>query len=541
MSLRIFGREPSVEDWRCVGRWHYAAAWLADDLATARAFVRARLGGAAEIATTAAMGAGRGDADRFLLVSALARLPEAIHEGGGSLGTVAERAIEETALALYEEGAALRGATKRERAAFAPRFSLESFDAAMHEVGIDRHVVLRELAAQLDEALLETKADAPCLRTMRLFLAATLCLDSADVGGAFERAPTGWGEDRVAALACLLTADLALTARRSAAYEAAWASAVRVSTDGLSRILAALTSGAAQANNVVAAIGEDPWALVLALAMTTQPEHASALLDWGVLAQGERRARAAKSVALWAQQTMRIEDMERRMSIEIAASVEDRQGHETLAVGGLDLFGLWNAIRVTEEARAALTLATESSLAAEAGRRRDAVKKAKTSLETVREAYESVLEAAKATHQRKVETEDASFEEKVGDGSGPQKGCVYGFGAGCSVVATYVVIGVIVGTGGMMGKIGPAVMAIAAVPVAAAIVVQVAYAIRRSAALAEAEGKRKAAMSELERARGIADREHGTALKDRRLHLEEVEESLGAFERLLASSLRTAA
>ena len=531
--LRLFGREPLVEDWRCVGRWAYAAAWVSEDRATAREVVRARLGGAAALATAAALAAGRGDTDRFVLVSAIARLKEAFGSSEGAFGTVAERAVDEAAGQLASDGNALRSATYRERAAFAPRFGLEGFAAAMLDVGPERNVQLREAARTLDEALLTARGACPALRTLRLFLHASLAFDTHDATVAVEAAPMVENGDPLVALGLWLSADLALAARRATAYEAAWSAAARVSGDALSRAVAGLSGGSMLSKGLGEALQDDPMALLLVLAMTSEGEHASALLDLGVHAQTTGRIAAEKEVKRWTAAAQRVDDLESKLGISILAPVEARAGHrEQGNVGGLDLFAVWRLARRAGEARVALREATSQSIAAESARRKEAARRAKATLERARQAYEEALDAARAGLEALPigPTVDARAEESA------QRGCVFGFGAGCSVIATYAVLGLVIGTGGLLGRIAPIVVAVAALPVLAAVVAQVAVAMRRAVATADAHRRRTAASKEYERARMDVEKDHAGRLAEMREALSEAEGSLRELLQRLAEN-----
>lgn len=531
--LRLFGREPAAEEWRCLGRWAYAAAWLAEDRIKARELVWARLGWAVEEATRAAMSAGRGDADRYALVSAIARLPEAIETRRGPLADAVERAVEQAAARLAQDGATLRGLTQREQAAMAPRFGLSAFSAALLDVGPDRQVMLRESLASLEEALLAIRGPCPALRTLRLFLQAALGKDGAStIDGGLSTSG-----DPVATLGLWLQADLALLARKAAAYGAAWASAAGIAGDPLSRTLAGLATGAMGTHKVVDALASDPWALLVALAMTTEPEHAAALLECGAQAQKTSRGKAARSVREWVGQADRANDLERRLGISVVAPYEFRQGHREMAqTANLDLFSAWSVADMAEEARDALRGAIQKGIETESVRRQEGVRQAKASLESVQRRYDLELEAA-----REKLTIDCGPVVVYEDDEGAQRGCVYGFGAGCGVMGTYIAAGLAIGTGGMMGRIAPLVIAIAALPVGAAIVVQIAYGLRRAAREAEASRRRSALTQEFERTRREAEKAHRAALAKGREGLEEAESELATFERQLGPALEIAA
>ena len=530
--LRLFGREPTVEDLRCVGRWSYAAAWLSEERSAARELVQARLSLATGAATTAAMAAGRGDAERFALVSAVARLSEAIEGGGGTLAAAADRAFDEAAGQLAQDGATLRAATFRERAAFAPRFGLEGFASAILDTGQDRHVMMREASATLEEALLGVRGPCPALRVLRLFLLATLAVESHDASATLAPAPSE-ERDPVATLGIWLTADLALAARRATAYETAWATAARTSGDAISKTIAGLTSGAMLSKGVVEAFVDDPWALPLTLAMTTEPQHASALLDCGVRAQAAQRAQAGKEVARWATQSMRVDDLEGSLGIDIVASRETREGHrEHETCGGLDLFSAWSVVRGAEEARSILRESVNRSVGVETSKRREAVRRAKNALQGLREAYEAAIEAARA--KAEVPLENAA--ELARTEAGAQRGCLFGFGAGCSVMAIYAAVGLVVGMGGVVGRVAPLVVGIAALPVVAAVAVQLAASLKKAAAAAERNRRKAAAAAEMERLRSIAERTHGGPMAQAREALEAAEASLVTLERRISAA-----
>jgi len=529
-----FGREPSVEDGRCIGRWAYAAAWLADDRPAARELAAARLGHAVEAAMQAAVGAGRGDAERFALVSALARLPESI-EGRGALGAAVGAAIDDMVARLTADGAALRTMTFKERVGFAPRFNIASFEAGLREVGPDRNVILREVAHALDEALAEVSSPCPALRTLRLFLRASLAADAQE--SALAEGVAG-GEEPLRTLAAWLSADMALLARRSAAYGTAWSVAARGGGDSFSRTVAGLTSGAMLSNSVVEALVEDPWALVMALAMTSQADHASALLDCGAQAQVSLRATAKARVAAWANQARKVGELEERLEIAVLAPYEVREGHADLAgASNLDLFAAWHAIRIADEARAALRAATERTIAAELGRHREAARLAKASLETVQRRYEALLEAERGDPAPDVRPELSTPAEDAN----AQKGCLMGLGAAAAVMVSYVALGIVLGTGGLVERIGPMVVALAALPAGAAVTVQVAHALRRSSRSTEANRQRLARAGRLEHARIVADREHGEGLAKAKEEVSQAEARLTDFEVLLRSDSRSAA
>lgn len=536
--LKLFGREPLAEDWRFVGRWAYGAAWLSQDRATARELIRFRLESTAEAATIAAMSAGPGEAGRYSLVSAIARLPEAIRGEGAYAGAV-ERAIDEAAEALVDDGKDLRDLTMEERVTYAPRFHLEGFEAAMHELGPDRHVLLREVASQLDDAVSTARGACLSLRALRLFLQSTLSMDSHETSTAFEAGVEDYG-DPVVRLGIWLLGDLALNAQRATRYEKAWSVAARVCGDPLSKTLAGLTSGSMATSDVASALFRDPWTLVTALAMTTDPQHASALLDCAVQAQTERRQVAARELARWAAKAKRIDDLENQAGLAVLTAYEDREGfRDCPPVGSIDLFNAWYWSSLAAESARTLAEAADRSTRLEMERRRSKVRLARASLDAAREAHEAMLEAAR----RRLEERLRRDREALGiqDGASAHRGCLYGFGAGCSVMATYAFISVVMGMGGLMGKIAPIVVAVAAMPVAAAIVAQMALALRRAAATAEAQRRREVAENEFEREKAAAERQTSATLTEGRHLLEEAEANLTEFERLVATETRPAA
>lgn len=535
--LRIFGREPVAEDWRNVGRWAYASAWLSEDAATARQLVRARLAGASALATAAAMAAGRGDAERFTLVSALARLSAAFETGEGALVDAAERTVEEMSAQLVRDGAALRAATSRERSALMPRFSLESFAAALLDVGQDRHVFLREAASSLDEAMTMVRGSCPALKTLSLFLHATLALDAQDASSMLEAAP-GADSGPIPVLALWLTADLALSARRARAFETAWSMAARASGDALSRALAGLASGAMVMKGVVDAFQEDPWALALALAMTSEPEHAGLLLDCGAQAQQAARIAAARAVERWAAQGSRIEELEEKLGLAVIASAEAREGYRELLGGGaLDLFSAWNVVRLAEECTSALRQAAERSVAAETTRRKEEVRRARIALEAARGGREAAIEGAR---EQAKSTEAPVQGPSEAAEQGAQRGCLFGLGAGAAVMATYVAVGLFAGPGGPIERIAPLVVGVAALPVIAGILSFVAVSARRASALAERTRQRDRASREFDRLKAAAEKAHNAAVEECRQALFDAEAQLNDFERQALPELKAA-
>ena len=513
-----------------MGRWAFAAAWVSEDRATARDVVRARLAGAADIATRAAMAAGRGDADRFVLVSAIARLKEAFEGGEGTLAEMAFRAMDEAAGQLVANGSALRSAVQRERAAFAPRFGLEGFAAAMLDAGSERNVLMREASRGLDEALLTARGPCPALRTLRLFLRASLAIDSNDPFAVPEGSTTAKGHDPVAVLGMWLAADLALASRRGSAYEAALRAAAKASGDALSRTISGLAAGERSSKGVAQALQADPVALLLALAMTTTAEHASALLDHGVQAQSLGRVEAGREVVRWGAEARRVDELEARLGVSVQAPGGARQGHRDHEnVGGLDLFAAWHAARTAQDACASLREGALRSVSAESKRRREAVRRAKAALDRAKRAYEAELEAGRGRLETAAPRPvvDERAEESA------QRGCVFGFGAGCSVLGTYAAVGVVIGTGGIVGRIAPIVVGVAAIPVATAIVIQVALSARRALAAAEANRRRTVASAEFERLRTTTARAHGGKMAILREALSAAEAEARDLERRL--------
>ena len=283
---------------------------------------------------------------------------------------------------------------------------------------------------------------------------------------------------------------------------------------------------------VVEAFVEDPWALPLALAMTVEPQHASALLDCGVQAQAALRAQAGKEIARWATQSMRVDDLESSLGIDIVVSPETRDGYrEYESCGGLDLFSAWSVVRGAEEARSILRESVDRSVRVETSKRREAVRRAKNALHSLREAYEAAIEAIRV--QAEVPLESVS--ELAQAEASAHQGCLFGFGAGCSVMATYAVVGMIAGTGGIVGRIAPLVVGIAALPIAAAITVQLAASMRKASVTAGINRRKAAASAEMERLRNIAERTHGGPMAQAREALEAAEASLATLERRISA------
>jgi len=534
----LFGREPQAEDWRYVGRWAYGAAWLAKDRLMARELVRSRLEKTAEAATASALSAGTGDKERHAVVSAIARIPEAIRGEGGFIGAV-ERAIDEGASALMAQGKDLREITADERIGFATRFHLEGFDAAMHEVGPDRHILLREVLAQLDEAVSVARGACLSLKALRLFLQSTLSMDSHEAPSIFEAGYPEYG-DPVTRLGTWLLADLALTAQRGTRYEKAWATAARTSGDPLSRILTGLSATATSRPEVVSAILADPWALVSALALTTQPAHASFLLDCAVEAQFEHRQFAAREVKRWKMKAHQVAELEQRASLVVLTSHEDREAHRDCpAVGNIDLFNAWYWSTAAGTATNNLSEASDRAIRLEMERRRAKVRTASSSVDAAKQSQEIATEAARQRLNERLRADREKFEQP--DGTAAHRGCMYGFSAGCSVMGTYALVGIVVGMEGLMGRIAPLVMAIAALPVGAAILAQLALAMRRASANAEAQRRRDAAEAEFERAKLAAERQMGAVFAEARRAQEEAEKELSEFERQVMPPMKSAA
>lgn len=445
-----------------------------------------------------------------------------------------ERAVHEAAAQLVADGTALRSAMFRERAAFAPRFGLEGFAAGMLDVGSERNVLLRQACRELEEVLLTARNPCPALRTLRLFLHASLALGSQDASAALEAPPSG-ANDPVSTLGIWLTADLALEARRAEAYEGAWSAAVRASGDALSRMVVGLASGAMISKSVAEALRTDPTALVLALAMTNEVEHASALLDSGVQAQALGRAHARKEVARWAAQAKRIDEIQARLGIAIVATTEMREGHRAYEnVGGIDLFSAWHVGRYAEDARVSIQECVARSLSEEKMKRIEAVRRAKAALEQAKGRYDAMIEAAR--RQRDGVSVGPVMDEQAEESA--HRGCLYGFGAGCSVIATYAVITIVLGVGGLVGRIAPIVVGIAAIPVGAAVAVQIAVAIRRAKATALAHRTRLAATAEFERVRAAAERTYRPTLAGLREKVEETEEEFRQLQARLGQGVQ---
>ncbi|RYG24249.1 hypothetical protein EON82_11440 [bacterium] len=536
--MKLFGREPSVEDWRYVGRWSYGSAWLAVDQATARDLVYARFLGTAEAAMAAAKNAGRGNGDRAALVNAIGRLPEALRTGKGPFASIVSAAIDEAVEQLLEEGQRLRKQTESERSLFAPRFHTDGFVGAMNEVGVHRVVLLKEVLGQLQDALALANEGCPALKAMALFLNSILGVDSHESTSTFECMEDKSGP--LARMGMWLVADVALTSRRAARYSKAWATSARSCGDPISKMVAGLTSGAMQSHHVAEAIYADPWALIVALAMTSEAEHASALLDYGVQAQQQHRSRAATEIRQWSAAVLRADELERKVGIAVLAPYEEREGcRECPMASDADLLTAWHWGATAELAAASLTRAIEQCVATELGRRAAAVRSAKTSVDGVRAARESMIEAAK--HEFEETLRHGSAAARLQNDAGAQKGCLFGMGAGCSVMGTYIAICVVAGTAGIVGKVAPLVVAIAALPMGAAIVVQVASSLRRSALNAEDAKRREAAKEKFERAKKAAEELTSAALEKGRRSLEEAETKLTSFEQQVGRSAKGAA
>lgn len=536
--LMLFGREPQADDWRYVGRWAYGAAWLAKDRLMARELVRSRLERTAEAATAAALSAGPGDKERHALVSAIARIPEAIRGEGAFVGAV-DRAIDEGAAVLLAEGKDLREITADERISYATRFHLEGFDTAMREVGPDRHILLREVLAQLDEAVSAARGSCLSLRALRLFLQSTLSMDSHEAPAIFEAGSEEYG-DPVVRMGIWLLADLALTAQRGPRYENAWAASSRASGDPLSKILAGLSSAARSRGEMTAAIVADPWALVSALALITEPAHASVLLDCAVEAQFERRQFAAREVKRWKARAHRVTELEQRAGLAVLTAHEDREGHrECPQVGTIDLFNAWYWATAASKATQVLAEASDRTVRLEMERRRAKVRMASASVDSARQTQEAAIEAARQRMNERLKQDREKFVQP--DGTAAHRGCMYGFSAGCGVMATYAFLGVVVGMEGLMGRIAPLVVAIAALPMGAAILAQLALAMKRAAANAEAQRRRESAEAEFERARLAAERQMGTVFVEARRIQEEAEKELAEFERQVTAPAKSAA
>jgi hypothetical protein len=535
--MKLFGREPSVEDWRFVGRWAYGSAWLAEDIDTARELVLARFIGTAEAATAAAMAAGRGDADRLALVSAIARLPEALRTGSGPYSPIVDRAIEEAVEQLLADGEYLRKRAEHERTMFAPRFHTDGFSGAMNEVGAHRGVLLREVLGQLQDALALSNESCPTLKSLALFLNSMLGVDSHETTSTFEGLEDKEGP--LARMGIWLVADVALASRRAARYSKAWAAAARTCGDPLSKTIAGLTTGAMQSNDVAGAILADPWALIVALAMTSQAEHASALLDYGVQAQREHRSRAAKEIRQWSATVLRADDLEKRTGIAVLAPYEEREGYrECPTMADADLLTAWHWGTRAAQADASLGKAIDHSVAQELGRRTTAVKNARASLDSVRATREAMIENAQHEYDESLRHRGTAAE--LQQDANAQRGCMFGMGAGCSVMATYMAVCVVLGTGGLMGKIAPLVVAIAALPVGAAVVVQVGSSLRRVAKSTEEVKRRELAKKKFELAKEAAHEATSAAQEKGRRLLEEAETKLASFERQVGPSAKGA-
>ena len=530
--LRLFGRTPTSEDLRCVGRWSYAATWIAEDRTTARDLVRARMTCAATFATSAATKSGKGDAERFALVNAIARLGGALMAGTGPLAAATERAVEESATALLRDGKTLRTATGREHAAIATIPFLDAFTAAMHDSGPERHVLFREVSSKLDEALIDSDGPFPALRTLRLYLRATLALDASETPDLDASATTQAGR-LFATLGAWLSGDLALASRRATAYQKAWSAAARCSGDALSRIVAGLASDAMLTKGVADAMAEDPWALPLALGMTSEPEHASVLLEFGAHVQTHLRRHAAEAVGRWAAEVVRLAEFEERLGVLTPVTTELREGHQEFAsCGSLDLFAVWHVARRAEEARTALRDAMDLCLATETSGRREAVRRAKETLQRLREAYENDLESARARAEEPLPPPDGLLAAEAS----ANRGCFVAVGSAFAVMAVYAVVSLTMGSNGIVGRLAPVVLGVAAIPGAASVVAQIAVSLRRSRASREASRRRSARAAQFKNSRAVAERSHAEALAKGRDALTLAEERLTALDRRAAGA-----
>ena len=534
--LRVFGRPPCPEDWCCVGRWSFAAAWLADDEPAARQLARARLTGACALATSAAIVAGRGDAERFTLVAALARLAASFDSKEGLLTTAADRAVDEMAPRLFHDGVALRSSVGRERAAFAPRFDLESFTKAMLEVGPERHVLLRDGYSSLESALASARGACPALRTLRLFLQATLTLEGTDASFQAERRQEG-EEEPFRVLRAWLAADLALSQRRVGAFTSAWSKAARESGDALSLALAAVSSGGMVSQGLAKALVEEPWALPLALATTSEPDHASMLLDFGEQAQKASRVLAMQEIAAWRDQASAVEELENALGIAVIASANAREGfHDLEKSPGQDLFTAWLQVRLSREGTNALRQSVQRSTANEAERLMEEVREAEAKIEAVRQRYEAKAALARA----QVDAITPSPEGwEVSEGRG-QKGCLLGLGAGASVIATYVLVGFLTGAGRTFERIAPLIVSVAAVPVSVGILAYVATVASRTWSLSQRTRQSGQSRNDFERVFESLSAEYTSALENAQRVFQEASTSRVLFEQQ-SSTLKNAA
>ena len=528
--LRLFGRPPMPEDWRAVGRWSYAAAWLAEDRAVACDLARARYAGACAPAISAALGAGRSAGERFALVSALARAQAAFEDGRGPLGAAAQRAVGIEAERLVRQGATLRSALLGERAAFASRWSMEPFVAAMLDTGQERHVLLREAAAGLEDALLGIRSGVPALRCLRSFLQATLASDGVASSAAIHIPLNGEADEASVSLARLLATDLALLSRKGAAYASAWAEVANASGDALAVTMAGLASGRLPSEEAVAALRDDPFALLLALAVTVEPPHANALLETAALSQTIARKEAERRHEQLRKEIRLTDSLERDLETSVAGVTDIRIVSAEWEEGGRnDLFVSWEQSRAASEAIERLRSARARSVELRRVELEEDARKAA-------EGLDAALQASQLASESKSDVGDGEeFERAEREEAGAQRGCFYGFGAGCSVMALYLLIAIVVGTGGFVGRIAPVVVAGATLPIGAALLLQISLAARRCVAKAEAQRRATAIAKAESKRRLLAEERHAPLVMGARERVRAAESRLAAFESGLES------
>ena len=406
-------------------------------------------------------------------------------------------------------------------------FGLETFEAGLYDVGQERHVLLREASAPLDEALRTDKGECPALQAMRLFLSATLATEPHEAFSLSSSANFR-EKDVVTAYGAWLMADVALSARRASAYEASWSLAFRASEDALSRALSCLASGTMRSRGIAEAFAEDPWALPLTLAMTSEAEHASAVLDFGVLAHAQKRIEAKRALTGWATEAERLVKVEKALNFPVLTSSDLREAsQEAPNVEGLDLFSLWHLTRTAEEAQQALRSSIEKTLIGQAASRREAVRRAKLALDRLRQDYENELDAQRERSEAPVDLPPSLLQAEAG----AQRGCFYGVGVAGCVLASYAALTLLRGSEGAIGRLAPLVLGVAALPVAAAITVQMALTIRRSAAHSEIRRVRKKASDAYSRARTEVETRYRVLLGTSREALAQAEANLAALEK----------
>lgn len=541
IARSVFGREVLPEDRTNLGRWAYAATWLADTEANASALYRAHLALMAEAAMASAGRAGHGGEKRLALVTALARLTDALKDSQGPMVEPVQHAVARGALLLMEDCQSLRAATAREWTLHVPRVSLLSFEMAIKDDGPDRNVVLREVFQALEEARAEATQFAPAIELMWRYLSLTLEPDDSETVSQEDLARAATSKSPIPRLFAWIAADQALLSRRAGAYGSAWFTAATRGGDALSRLFACLSAGSWRTVPYIDALAEDPWALVTALAMTSTKEEADMLLTAAIEAQASTLKIAAKRLGEWRTQALAVSSVEERTGIAVLSDSDDRHGHEGLpSLQSMDLFSLWSVVERASNARTALKGAIDRAIAGESTRRHEALRRARARYEAEKKAYDLSIEAAQRAHRERETEFRKVFNDQAGDGSSAQKGCMLGMGAGCSVVSMYLAAGVILGTGGLIGHIGPLVVGVAAVPCAAALFVQIVYHTKRAAAAAEMNRKNARSLQVLERAREQAEQKHGTLIFEAEQTLEAAERAMNELEEALGVERQSA-